>query len=123
MLHVDLRSFPVGSQLRRPPRGARESQCFRLAVGDVDYEAKQRRRKDLALRVGLERQRSAAVEGAVQQEIERFEIRKLESLDRTRDDAPKVLFDALECEIFHEHWIPLRPERDDTDVRGIALVA
>ena len=100
------------------------AQRLRLVVGDVEHEAQHRGRKHLALRVGLERQRSAAVERAVQQEVERVEIRKLEPLDVAGDDAAKMLAHAIERDDtaastgYHS-----RLERDDADVRRVALVA
>ena len=58
---------------------------------NVEHHPQQRGREDLALRVGLERERAAAVERAVQQEVQRVEVRQLEALDVARRSRREVL--------------------------------
>src|SRR5256885_9833429 len=60
------------------------------------------RSKHLALGVGLERGGAAAVQRAVQQEIQRVQIRQLEPLDRARDHALEVAGDARRGHVLHE---------------------
>src|SRR5256885_14338696 len=86
------------SLVRWPLLGAGQTEGLRFGVWYVEHETKHRGRKDLALRVGLERKRAAAVERAVQEKVESFEIRKLESLDWCGNDVAKMFADAIECE-------------------------
>ena len=96
---------------------------MRLVVRHLDLESQERRRKDLSLRIGLERQRPSAVERAVQKEIERVQVRQFKAFDRARDHSAEVLRHVLHCQLTDEHWIPFRPQRDDADVCRVALIA
>src|SRR4051812_31117264 len=94
-----------------------------VRVRHVELEAKHCRREHFALRIRLERQCPTAVERAVQEKIERLEIRELESLDGSRDDVAEMLLDALEREVLRQDRIPFWFERDDANVGRIAFVA
>ena len=95
----------------------------RFAVGHIENEAKQSGRKHFALCVRLERQRSATVERAVQKEVQRIQIGKLEALDAAGDESGEMLRDALASKVSLEDRVPARLERDDAHVGGVALVA
>ena len=94
-----------------------------LVVGNFQNHPEQRRGKDLPLRVGLEGKRTPTIEGAVQQKVERLEIRKLVSFDVPADHASEVLSDAIASDILLEKGIPLGLECDDTDIRRVTLVS
>src|SRR5689334_10242068 len=102
--------------------GSGQAELPRLGVGNVDHHAEQRGREHLALRVGLERQRSAAVERAVQQKVQRSEIRQLVTLYVAGDHATKVVGHSPLRDLAHEQRIPLTLERDHADVGRVTLV-
>src|SRR6059058_4886444 len=72
--------------------GTRHRQCQPLDLlgRNAQLHAEQCRGEDLSLRVRLQRQRAAAVERAVQQEVERVQIRQLEALHISLDHAEEV---------------------------------
>src|ERR1051326_2159286 len=88
----------------------------------LDFHPEQRRRKDFPLRVGLERDRAAAVQRAVKQEVERVKIGQLEALDRPLDHASKMPRDPRRRHLLHEQRIVLGLIGDQSDVGGVALV-
>src|SRR5688572_29206135 len=103
-------------------RRLREAELPGLGVWYVERHSEQGGREDLALRVGLERQGTAPVERAVQQKIQRIEVRQLVAFHRARDQIAKMLLDALARQLPGHQRIPLRLHRNDTNVRGVALV-
>src|SRR5438874_8754393 len=58
----------------------------------------------------------------MQQKVQRIEVRQLESLNRSFDHALKMSRDACRRYLLHEERIVLRRERDQADVRGVALI-
>src|SRR6266550_6376457 len=73
----------------------RQLEAARHGVGNIDHHAQQCGRVNFPLSIGLERQRTTAVERAVEQEIERVEIRKLVTLDAIIDHAAKMIGDPI----------------------------
>src|SRR5215207_9539865 len=101
----------------------REAEGARLVAGQVDLHPEERRREGLALRVGHERERAAAAQGLVQEEVERAEVGQLEALDAAMHDPAEVLLDALGRDLAYEHRVELFAQRDEADVGRVALVA
>jgi hypothetical protein len=93
-----------------------------FVVGNVESQSKQRRREDLPLSVGLQRERATTAERSVKKEIERAQVRKLESLHVARDHVSKVLSDPLARLMPRQNVVPFRTQRDDPDVCRVALV-
>ena len=89
----------------------------------LDCHPEQRGREHFSLRVGLERDRAAAVERAVQQEVQRLEIGQLEALDRTFDHALKMTRHAGCRHLLHEQRIVFGVLRNQSNVSSIALIA
>src|SRR5207237_4066711 len=83
----------------------------------------QRGREHLALSVGLEGNRAAAVQRAVQQEVQRPEVRQLVALDVPFDHPLEMACDSGGGHLLHQNGIVLGPVRDEPDVRRIALVS
>src|SRR5437773_1470750 len=85
--------------VRRYAWYARQRHGPRFFVRYVERHAQHRGGEDFALRVGLERNRTAAAERSVQQKIERAEIRQLEAFDVALDDAAEMVAHALLREV------------------------
>src|SRR5688500_5782598 len=94
-----------------------------LVVGHVYLHPQQRGREGLALRVGHQRERAAAAERFVQQEVERAEVGQLEALDAALDQHAEMLFDALGRHLAREQRVYLLAQSDEPDVGRVALVA
>ena len=77
----------------------------------------------LPLCVGFERDRSASIERAVQQEVQRVEVRQLEALDLARDHALKMPCHARRRHLLDEQRVILGLERNQADVGRVTLVA
>src|SRR5690606_22724006 len=92
-------------------------------VGHVDLHAKHGGRERLPLGVGHERERAAAPERVVQQEVERVEVGELEALDRAVDEAAEMLLDGLDGEALGEERIILGADGDHPAMHGVARVA
>src|SRR5258707_5948624 len=78
---------------------------------------------DLALSIGLERERATAVERAVQQEVERIEIGEFVTVDIAFDHAAKVFCNPVARHELLQYLVPSRLQRDHTDVGGVTFVA
>src|SRR5215213_5939918 len=100
-----------------------EPERARLLVGHVNLHLQERGREGLALRVGHERERAAASERLVQEEVERAEVRQLEALDAAFDHPAEMLLDAPGRDLAREHRVELFAQRDEPDVGRVALVA
>src|SRR5687768_9299359 len=100
-----------------------DAEGARLLVGHVYLHPQQRRGEGLALRVGHQRERAAAAERLVQEEVERAEVRQLEALDLASDQRAEVLLGARGRDLAHEQRVDLFAQRDKADVGRVALVA
>lgn len=59
----------------------------------------------------------------MQQKVQRVQIRNLESLDRTRDNAAKMRTDSIHSDVSLKYGKPFSLERDKSDVCRISFVA
>ena len=84
MLRAHSSAIPLATGDAAPGVLPGRCSCCGFVVGNVEHQAEHGRREHLALRVRLERERAAAVERAVQEEVERMQIRKLISFDVAR---------------------------------------
>src|SRR5688572_33257882 len=82
-----------------------EIQRTRLIVRHLDPHPEQRGREGLPLCVGHQRERAAAAEALVQEEVERREVRQLEALDLALADALEVALDAPRRHLAHEERV------------------
>jgi hypothetical protein len=97
--------------------------ALQLVLADLDLHSKQRGAERLALRVGLQRDRAAAAQTVMQQEIERFQIGQFVAFDFAFADSGEVPFDALGGDFADEDRVMLGLERDQADVGRVAFVA
>src|SRR5688500_2116345 len=88
-----------------------------------ERHAQERRRPDLPLRIGFQRQRASAVQRSVEKKVQRIQMPQLESLDFPFDHSSEVSRDILAGDELLEDLVPPRLQRDDADVGGIALDA
>lgn len=93
-----------------------------FVVRELYFHSEQRGRKGLALRIGHQRQRAATAQTFMQKEIERAQIWQFESLNFSLTDSAEVLFDARCSHFPDQQRIGLIFQRDQTDVRSIALI-
>jgi hypothetical protein len=89
----------------------------------TDFHAQQSGREHFALRVGLERQRAAPTQGAVQQEVQCPKVGQLESLDRAGDHALEMARHPGGGDLAPQDVIVLRSQGDQADVGRVALVS
>src|SRR5215210_4561680 len=92
-----------------------KSESVRLLIGYLDLHPEQRRREGLALRVGHERERAAAAQAFVQEEVERAEVGQLEALDAAVHYPAEVLLDAPGRDLAREQRVELFAQRDQPD--------
>ena len=95
------------------------SEFFR---GDLDFHPEERGTERLSLGVCTQRQRAASPESAVQQEVERSDVGKFESVDRPRAQFAEVRLHSVGSDLPSKHRIVAVIDRDQSNVGSIALV-
>ena len=66
--------------------------------------------------------RATTIERAVQQEVQRVEVRQLEALDFAGDHALKMPCHACRCHLLDEQRVILGLERNQADVGRVAFI-
>src|SRR5215469_11754404 len=90
---------------------------------NFDLHAQERGGIGFALRIGLQRDGSSAIQASVEQEIQGAEIGEFEAIDGAETDAGEVALDALGGDLAQEQRVVFRLAGDEANVDRIAFVA
>jgi hypothetical protein len=90
---------------------------------DLDPHPEDRGGEGLPLGIGHEGDGTTAVEGIVDQEVERVEIREFEALDGTMRDPLEVSAYRRGGHLFDEDRVELRAAGDDPEIDSISFIA
>src|SRR5436305_6241134 len=96
---------------------------MQVSLADLDLEFQQRRAERLSVRVERQRGGDAARKRPLADELQREEMRQLESADFAQDDPGEMPLDRASRHALDEERVVLGPIGDEREDRSVALVA
>ena len=94
----------------------------RDSIVDLDFHPEQSRAVRLALRIGLERNRAAAIQAVVQQKVQRAQVSNLEPLDLAQAYPSKMSLHTLGSHLLDQYRVVFRLQSYKPHVGSVALI-